>query len=292
MIDFVTFARLHGVDIGRLEVSSRIQRCGTVEHPKSKSGAFLYEGDRGWVQAWDSSGDGEIHWWDDPDRPEPTQAQRDEWERRRKQRELEQEQLWGKTARKTQELLNSAKLGEHNYLHFKGLGDARGLVLPDGKLFIPMRNMVTEKLTGFQTIWWDDETREYIKKMEYGTRARGSAYLIGPKGLDEYCLCEGYATGLSIDRAMRQLNLRAGVLVCFNDSNLIEIAKHVGDTRAYVFADNDKSEAGESAAQATGLPYCMADTVGWDANDLHAKEGIMAVMKKIMQARQLKKETV
>ena len=53
----------------------------------------------------------------------------------------------------------------------------------------------------------------------------------------------------------------------------------------FVFADNDESKTGEKSAQSTGLPWTMADEVGWDANDLHAHNGLFAVVKKIMMCR-------
>ena len=101
-------------------------------------------------------------------------------------------------------------------------------------------------------------------------------------------LCEGYATGLSIDRALQQMRLRATVLVCFNDSNMINIAKLTKGARRYVFADNDKSGAGERAAVATGLNYCMSPVEGEDANDLHKRSGLMPLCNLIMTARKLR----
>ena len=45
------------------------------------------------------------------------------------------------------------------------------------------------------------------------------------------------------------------------------------------------SRTGEQSAWKTGLPYAMAPTTGQDANDLHMAAGVMAVAKKIMEAR-------
>jgi putative DNA primase/helicase len=287
--DFRSFALAHGLEVTDLYPSDRIRRCGTTEHPKARNGAYFYDGDRGWVQDW-ACGDGEVHWWDDPNRKEPTQADRDEWARRKAQREREQEQLWGTTATKAKRLLEVAKVGEHNYLHRKGLGDVLGLVLPEGQLLIPMRNYLTDHLCGYQTITWDGEAMKFVKKMAYGTRAKGACYVIGPKLTDEVVLCEGYATGLSIDKALRAMRLRATVLVCFNDSNMVVVSKQVEGARTYVFADNDASGAGERAALATGLNYCMSPVVGEDANDLHKRAGLIPLQKLIMEARKLKEK--
>ena len=74
------------------------------------------------------------------------------------------------------------------------------------------------------------------------------------------------------------------MVVCFSASNLIQVADQIKGRR-YVFADNDESLTGQKAAEATGLPWVMADTVGWDANDLHMKMGLFAVVKKVMEAQ-------
>ena len=285
-MDFHAFAQAHGLIIDSLRPSSRIQRCATEESPRSKNGAYLYEGDRGWVQRWD--GDGDVHWWDDPDRAEPTQAERDDWARRRADREVEQERLWGGTSRKAKELRLRCTLKEHNYLHRKGLGDVKGLVTPDDDLFVGMTNYKSEKLVGFQTIHWDSDERVWVKKMAYGSRLRESVLRLGPAKASEVCLCEGYATGLSIDKALRQMRLNATILVCFNDSNMVSVSKLLPPMRKYVFADNDASGAGERAAQATGLSYCMSPEAGEDANDLHVRAGVFSVMDLLHEARKIR----
>lgn len=292
--DFITHAKLHGVVIDKLRESSKqIFRCGTEEHPKRKNGAYFFDGDRGWVQAWD--GDCEIYWWDDPTRAAPTPAELEERRRRQQQREEEQARLWGKAAVKCIALERSAKVMEHNYLHRKGLGDVKGLVLPDeggkfsptNQLFVPMRNFRKGNVCGGQKIFFDYEARKWDKKYVFGSQPKGAAYVIGPTTqVDEVVLVEGYATGLSVDKALKQMCLRATVLVCFNDSNLINIAKEVsGIKRKYIFADHDKSAAGESAAQAAGLPYCMSPVEGEDANDLHVRAGLTPVCELIRQVR-------
>jgi putative DNA primase/helicase len=43
-------------------------------------------------------------------------------------------------------------------------------------------------------------------------------------------------------------------------------------------ADNDKSGAGEKAAKETGLPWAMPSAVGMDANDLHQRDGLRALV--------------
>jgi putative DNA primase/helicase len=185
-------------------------------------------------------------------------------------------------------MLKTAVLQEHGHLERKGHKEVKGHVQPNGHLFIPMRNFVTGNLVGGQEIFWDMDARVWDKKYVVGSQPKGAALRIGPEAnVTDIILCEGYATGLSISKAVAQLHLNAAVLCCFNDSNMINITRSVRSLpmRACVFADNDKSEAGESAAQATGLPYCMSPTVGQDANDLHQKAEIFPVMNFIMDAR-------
>jgi hypothetical protein len=49
-MDFVTFARLHGVLIDRLQEDGRWHRVPTASHPKKKNGAYMSRGDYGFVQ--------------------------------------------------------------------------------------------------------------------------------------------------------------------------------------------------------------------------------------------------
>ena len=117
-----------------------------------------------------------------------------------------------------------------------------------------------------------------------GMRAKNAVLFLGNRDLPECWLVEGLATGLSLRNALRSVGLAAGVVVTFSASNLIQVADQVPGKR-YVFADNDESKTGEKSALATGLPWTMADEVGWDANDLHAKKGLFAVVAKIMDCR-------
>jgi putative DNA primase/helicase len=151
-----------------------------------------------------------------------------------------------------------------------------------------MRNFVTGNLVGGQEIFWDMDARVRDKKYVVGSQPKGAALRIGPEAnVTDIILCEGYATGLSTNKAVAELHLNAAVPCCFNDGNMINITRSVKwpPMRAYLFAADDKSEAGESAARATGLPYCLSPTVGQDANDLHQKAGIFPVMNLIMDAR-------
>jgi putative DNA primase/helicase len=298
MTDFATFARAHGLLLDHAEASTRIRRCGTEDKPRSKNGAYWFDGDRGWVQRWDEGG--ELYWWDDPNKPEPTPEMRAEWARKRAEYERKQLAAWGRTALQCKMLQEQTRISEHNYMHYKGLGDYKVRVLDkyefidsDGVvnevehvLFVPMINFETEAMVGAQLIWWVPAEMRYEKKFVPGSRLRHSAYRLGAAATNEVILCEGLATGVSIEMALKQMNLRATIVVCFNDSNLVNIAALLPkDIRAYVFADNDKSKAGAIAARKTGLPWCQSPVEGEDANDLHVRAGLTPVAELIRQVR-------
>lgn len=285
-MSFVAFARAHGLVIGDLYASDRIRRCETEDHPHKKNGAYLWDGTRGWVFRWD--GEAKTHWYADPNAKPWTDEEKRAWAEKRRRADAQQEQRRQQAATLAGEMLRTAAPGTHDYLIRKGLGTVQGLVLPDGALMVPMRNILTNNLQGAQVIRWVEEERRFEKKMLPGMRAKGAVLRLG-KGR-EMVLCEGYATGLSIELAARSVGLNATVLVTFSDSNLVHVAGLLQSGRRYVFADNDASGAGERAAKETDLPYCMSEVQGEDANDMHARAGLMAVAQQLMKVRRLEKE--
>ncbi len=283
-MNFIDFARAHGVEIdpARLYASERIKRCGTTEKPKGTNGAYFWDGERGWVFNW--AAEARVQWFHDEKATPWTEAEKAAWKAKRQAAQASQEQDYQRAAQRASELLRNAKPQEHNYLHRKGFPDAQGFVAADGALLIPMRNLITNNVQGVQVIRWDEEARSFTKKMSPGMKAKGAVFRMGDKTAPEAILCEGYATGLSIIAALRSVGLRASVLVCFSAHNLEFIAPQVKG-RAYVFADHDASGTGEKSAKATGLPYCMSPVMGEDANDLHARAGLFAVCKLLMEVR-------
>ena len=283
-MSFIDFARTHGVEIdpARLYASERIKRCGTTEKPTGKNGAYFWDGERGWVFNW--AAEARVQWFHNEKAQPWTEAEKAAWKAKRQAAQATQEQSYQRAANRAAEQLRSAKPSEHSYLHRKGFPAAQGLVTDDGALLIPMRNLVTNNVQGVQVIRWDDEARSFSKKMSPGMKAKGAVFRMGDRTSPETFLCEGYATGLSIAAALRSAGLRASVLVCFSAHNLEYIAPQVGGI-AFVFADNDASGTGERSAKATGLPYCMSPVVGEDANDLHARAGLLAVCQLLMTVR-------
>lgn len=235
--------------------------------------------------AWD--GDAQVHWFGDSS-GSWSDAEKHAWLQRRRAVEQDQDQRRKGAIQRATDLLSQAVPREHGYLQRKGLKQCSGLVLDDDSLFVPMRDFVTNALCGGQIIRWLPDERRWEKKMLAGMRAKGAVLRLGPSCAAETILCEGYATGLSIELAIRQMHLSAAVLVCFSDSNLVHVAPLVRG-KAFVFADNDASGAGLRAARATGLPYCVSDRQGEDANDLYVRAGLIALCAELMKARVMRR---
>ena len=282
-MNFIDFARVHGVEIEftKLYPSNRIKRTGTVDKPKSGNGAYFWDGEHGWVMDW--SGEARVVWYENPNAKPWTEDEKRAWMAKRQAQQSDQQHKYEQVALQAETTLRSAKMENHAYLQYKGFQNEGGLVL-DGKLLIPMRNVMTNKLQGYQQIYFNMEERKYEKKMLTGMRAKNAVFYIGSKTNDEYWLVEGYVTGLSLYQALRSCGLKASVVVCFSASNLVVVADQIKGKR-YIFADNDASETGQKSAESTGLPWTMADEIGFDANDLHVNKGLFAVVGKVMALR-------
>jgi phage/plasmid primase-like uncharacterized protein len=283
-LNFPTFASLHGLIIGDVYASDKIKRCPTEMHPRSDNGAYFFDGRRGWVFAWD--GEGKTIWWNDETATPWTEAEKREWAAKKRAEEQEREKGYRRAALNAEHIIKRCKPLTHNYLRSKQLPDVLGLVNEEGELFVPMRNLETNALQGGQVIKWLMEEREWQKKMLPGMRAKGAVLRLGSRHSGETWLCEGYATGLSIEAALRRLSLNASVLICFSDRNMVHVAPMVKG-RKFVFADHDKSGAGQRAANDTALPFCMSPVEGEDANDLHARAGILTVCGLMMETRRM-----
>ena len=135
-------------------------------------------------------------------------------------------------------------------------------------------------LQGYQQIYYEKNERQYEKKMLSGMRAKNAVFRLGAKSKESW-LVEGYATGLSVYKALRSCGQSSSVIVCFSASNMINVADQVSG-RVMIFADNDVSGVGQNAAISTGKLWTMPDVVGMDANDLHMKDGLFSVVSKIM----------
>ena len=89
----------------------------------------------------------------------------------------------------------------------------------------------------------------------------------------EVWLCEGYATGLSIQAALKSLYRDAAVMVCFSAGNMVEVGRRLKSK--FVVADHDAT--GQRVAEELSCRWGMSEREGEDANDLHQRGGLAAV---------------
>jgi phage/plasmid primase-like uncharacterized protein len=261
-MDFIQFARSHGIIIDDHPPLGVWKRYPTEDHPRSKNGAVKFMGDVGFVQNHATSTVVSI--WK-PDSPITAKVKssylssiRKAEDDRRKQQQVAIQRAIG--------MLNGSGFSTHPYLTSKGFEAEQGNVLwIEGKpvLLIPMR--IGGSLVGLQQI-----DAEGGKKFLYGQRTSGATFTFDNKGVN--IVCEGYATALSVRAAMKQMKQRYTLHVCFSAGNMVKVA--AGLERGIVIADNDASGTGQEAAQKIGWPTWMSDRTGEDANDFHMRVGM------------------
>jgi putative DNA primase/helicase len=168
-------------------------------------------------------------------------------------------------AAKAEYILRNSDLAKHDYLKAKGFEDSWGKVwVRDGEQILVIPMWVDRRLVGCQLIKADGD-----KKFLYGQRTAGAEFCIDRQG--DHILCEGYATGLSIQKAMKSLKRPYTIHICFSAGNMKKIAE---GKRGLVIADNDASGTGERVAKEIGWPYWMSDVLGEDANDYLMRVGL------------------
>ena len=114
------------------------------------------------------------------------------------------------------------------------------------------------------------------KKFLTGSHPARGCYILG-SGYPQY-ICEGYATGLSIHKAL--LSKPHSVKIAFNAQNIPKVA--IRNSHSYIIADNDKSRTGERYAKMTGLPYWMPPAIDTDANDFHVEHGLGTLLNELL----------
>lgn len=155
------------------------------------------------------------------------------------------------------------------------LGEAMGKALPEGDgplLIVPGR--IGGRISTVQFI-----TAEGAKKNVLRGVMNGAAHRIATGR--ETWVCEGIATALSINAALRLLGRSATVLSAFSASNVAKVAS--GLTGALLAADHDKPVetfgglgTGEYYARRSGRTWVMPPEIG-DFNDMHMSAGLRAV---------------
>lgn len=217
-------------------------------------------------------------WRDDKhvDSEESRRLMRESQARERRFRE-QQRQRQRTVALEAIEIVRACKVGTHPYLSRKGFPSERALV-HDGFLVIPLRDAQDyEQILSVQRI---SPTGD--KTFLTGGRAGGACFRFGhPKQARNIVLCEGYATGLTLQAALSKLPGPNSVVVCFSAMNLERIAEVFPGAR--IAADNDRSGTGEMAAMRTGLKWTMPYECGTDFNDLHQSMGIYTVVERMRE---------
>lgn len=270
-MSFIQHAASYGLILDHAIADGRWHRTPTTDKRKSKkNGAYLFDGARGVVRNWATMNDYAAY---REDGSAERISQRDYRALQRRQRE-QQESRWLDARNIAEDMLRRAAWVKHPYLARKGFPEDAGFVL-DGELLVPMREFRDiRKLNSLQRITEDGE-----KKFLAGGKAKGSVFALGNDRARERWLCEGYATGLSLREALRDLRRSSQVIVCFSAGNMTYVAPSV-KRPAFVMADHDESMAGQQAAEATGLPWVMPKELG-DANDLHQGKGLRALVRLI-----------
>jgi putative DNA primase/helicase len=196
---------------------------------------------------------------------------------RERQFAAEQHRRQSNAAHQAQGLIGAATISTHPYLARKGFPELTGLVI-DGKLLIPLRDSRNyARVVSLQEI---DAAGE--KRFLTGSRTRGGIHRLGAPihRARRILLCEGYATGLSLESALKRLPGPHAVVACFSARNLEIVAEDL--PKAIICADHDVSQTGELAAKRTGLPWTMPPELG-DFNDMHVSRGLLAVTEALRE---------
>jgi len=270
-MDFIEFARSHGILINDMPPLGVWKRLPTEDHPRSRNGAVKYMGDVGFVQNHATSTVVSI--WK-PDSRNVT-IDRSSALASIKKAEDEQKKRQHQAMQRAVGMLNGSGLSTHPYLEAKGFPDEQGNVLwQDGKpvLLIPMR--VGGNLVGLQQIDEDGG-----KKFLYGQRTSGAVFTFDNKGMN--VLCEGYATALSVRLAFKQMKQRYTLHVCFSAGNMAKVA--AGLEPGLLIADNDASGTGQRVAEESGWKYWLSPVVNQDFNDYHREHGLFKSTQSLTQ---------
>jgi putative DNA primase/helicase len=247
-MNFESFAEKHGLIIDHL-VHDKWTRCRTVDKPNKKNGSYIFDGITGAVQNWATH-----------EKPISFRGKHDPLQVIRKPKVvIDVAKNNSRASGKAAYILNNAVKKPHPYLVKKGFPEEKGWVWNE-VLAIPMR--INGDLVGCQLI--DPEGN---KKFLSGQKTKNASAIFDNKG--QVILCEGYATALSIRRALKTIKTRYKIVVCFSASNLSEMAKAYPDS--LIVADHDI--VGIRVAKQSSLPYWVSPNEGEDFNDYELRVG-------------------
>lgn len=252
-MSFQQFAEQHGLIIDHI-VEDRWTRVPTTDKPNSKNGAYIWDGKMGAVQNW------AVH-----EKPitflskEEFRITESEWQNKKAKSEAERKIRNDKALNKAVFIMNNAIKAKHNYMAKKGFPEDKQWVW-NNLLVIPMR--IDQKLVGCQLIDQDGN-----KKFLSGQITKGAETIIDAKG--RHILCEGFATALSVRRALKAMHKRYTIHICFSASNILQISKKYPN--CMIVADHD--EVGIRIAKKTGKPFWISPLSGEDFNDYELRVG-------------------
>jgi putative DNA primase/helicase len=280
MTEFADFLRTTGLIVRSPMLDGRIHRVPTVMKPRKKNGAYRWMGDWGWAQCWDTML-APAFWRQDgavkgaTARPLLDMTAMLAQERREA----------AAAAEKARELVTGCVFDRHPYLELKGFPNERGLVHRDGRLVVPMRWFRNvNRLQSVQFIEADG-TKLYLR----GGAATEAVFVFGAPEAPETWLVEGLVTGLSVRAGLLAMRRPARVMVCFSAGTMARVGPQLLG-QCYVIADHDRpnpqtgARAGEVAAAATGHRWAKPDEEGADANDVHVRDGMPALLDLLRRA--------
>lgn len=265
MTSFIEFARAHGVLIDRLPAQGTWHRYPTADHPKTRNGVVMYAEHYGVVRNFATMSE-HATWWGQAGTVIDFALKREFYAKAKK----DEEAMRRAAADKAAWIIWQCRMEPHEYLANKGFPMESGLVWTkdDQKLLIiPMR--IGKDLTSVQIITNDGE-----KKFLKGGKTSLAAHTINNRGAN--LVCEGYATALSIRRALTAFKVSYTIHVCFSASNALAVSRTL--KRGVFVADNDKADkngrrAGQAVALESGWATWIAPDEGMDANDFEKNYG-------------------
>lgn len=306
---FAESLRAAGLLVEHIETDGTLHRCGTMDRPRGKDGAYRIHLDAPaccWWKNWRSGDEGSRTATPDKDlTPAERKALRERIAAARQDAEAEQARRWANAAKEAQDIWEKAMpaANDHPYLqrkHVPALGairqrEWRGVV----ELLLPVLNTSGE-LMSLQRILPEKPAEGTDKIFLTGGKTAGGCFSIPAKNGSKdgpLLIAEGYATAASLHLATGH-----ACLVAFNAGNLEAVARMARDKypdrEIILCADNDCEtmkegkawnpgvEAATRAAQAIGarLTVCPAlDGSKADFNDLHTARSLEAVRMVVEQ---------
>jgi len=262
-MSFHEFAASHGLVLRGLEIG-KIIRCSTTDNPRSKNGAYLFEGEWGWCMDW-TRHESPIIWQDKgvEDTPQFRQRIKDS----KAKHSQERTRNAAKAATKAINMLARSSLELSAYMSRKGFPDSTFNMLERDDdyplLIIPMR--IGRNIIGCQTIGHEGK-----KRFIFGQITKGATFTIGDG--EVVLLVEGFASALSLQIALSKIGIKYKIIVCFSAGNVSKLAK--SHPNAIIICDHDESLTSQNIAMSSGLRYWIPPLEGEDVNDTHMRIGL------------------